>query len=122
MPISHSLVGMSLVATLRPRPFKRRWLPLVVGAALANSPDLDFLLNIATHTRGWHRGFTHSLGFAVVVALCLLIALGWRRRWEAFAYGLAFASHGVLDFATTKIGAGVEILWPFTSEKYGFVC
>ena len=110
---------MSLVTALHPRPFARRGLPLYVGAALANAPDLDFLSSIATHTRVWHRGFTHSLVFAFAVALCLLICLGWRRRREAITYGLAFASHGPLDFATTKIGAGVELLWPFTNEKYG---
>jgi hypothetical protein len=27
-------------------------------------------------------------------------------------------SHGLLDFATTKVGGGVELLWPFTDERF----
>lgn len=118
LPIAHGLVGASLAAALHPRPFARRCTPLLVAAALANCPDLDFILVFAFHMRGWHRGFTHSLVFALAVGLCLLAALGWRRRAEALAYGLAFASHCVLDYATTKLGGGVELLWPFTSERY----
>jgi membrane-bound metal-dependent hydrolase YbcI (DUF457 family) len=119
LPLAHSLVGAGLVAALHPRPFERKSLPLFVGAALANCPDLDFAISIATHRRGWHRGFTHSIAFAFAFALCLLAALGWRRRRTAIAYGSAFASHGLLDFATTKVGGGVELLWPFTRERYG---
>ncbi|HZH29551.1 MAG TPA: hypothetical protein VEY11_02065 [Pyrinomonadaceae bacterium] len=33
------------------------------------------------------------------------------------AYGLAFASHGLLDYATTKEGGGVELLWPFSADR-----
>ncbi|MDT5155849.1 MAG: inner membrane protein [Acidobacteriota bacterium] len=118
MPIAHGLVGAGIAALLHPRPFERRGLPLLIAAALANCPDLDFFLVVASHSRAWHRGFTHSLVFALAVILCLLAALGWRKRAMVFAYGLAFASHGLLDFATTKFGGGVELLWPFTSERY----
>jgi membrane-bound metal-dependent hydrolase YbcI (DUF457 family) len=46
-----------------------------------------------------------------------VFAFGKRRLRDAFAYGLAFASHGVLDFLTTKAGGGVELLWPFSAER-----
>ena len=118
LPVAHGLVGAGVVAALHPRPFARRRTPLLVGAALANCPDLDFALVIAYHERGWHRGFTHSLAFALAIGLCFLAALGWRRRGAAFAYGLAFASHALLDYATTKFGRGVELLWPFTADRY----
>ena len=118
MPVAHGLVGAGVAAALHPRPFARRCSALLVAAALANSPDLDFILVYAFHTRAWHRAFTHSLAFALAVSFCVLVALGWRRRAEVLAYGLAFASHGLLDWATTKVGGGVELLWPFTSERY----
>jgi membrane-bound metal-dependent hydrolase YbcI (DUF457 family) len=38
---------------------------------------------------------------------------------EALAYGLAYASHSVLDYSTTKLGGGVELLWPFSAERFG---
>jgi membrane-bound metal-dependent hydrolase YbcI (DUF457 family) len=118
MPVAHGLVGAGLAAALHPRPFERRCSSLLVAAALANTPDLDFILAYAFHTRAWHRAFTHSLFFALAVSLCMLAALGWRRRAEVLAYGLAFASHGLLDFATTKVGGGVELFWPLTDERY----
>jgi membrane-bound metal-dependent hydrolase YbcI (DUF457 family) len=59
----------------------------------------------------------HSLGLAAVVGLMLMAALGHARLREAIAYGLAFMSHGLLDWFTTKEGGGVELLWPASSER-----
>jgi len=120
MPVAHSLVGASLVAAVVPRAGRKRyWVPLAAGAALANAADLDFLLSFALGSRGWHRGFTHSLVFALAVSLCLLLVLGRRRARVAAAFGLAYASHALLDFATTKEGGGVELFWPFSLDRLG---
>jgi membrane-bound metal-dependent hydrolase YbcI (DUF457 family) len=35
------------------------------------------------------------------------------------AYGLAYASHALLDFATTRTGGGLELLWPFSPDRLG---
>lgn len=119
MPVAHGLLGASLVAAVLPREGARRYyLPLAAGAFLANAADLDFGLVFALHSRGWHRGFTHSLTFALAVGLVLFVSLGRRRAAKAVAYGLAYASHGLLDFATTKFGGGVQLLWPFTAERF----
>jgi inner membrane protein len=120
MPVAHSLVGASLVAALLPRR-PRYWAWLAAGAVLANAADLDFFLVFVFGSRAWHRGFTHSLAFALAVCVCLLLALGRGRGREAAAFGLAFASHAVLDFATTEIevSRGVELFWPFSSDRLG---
>jgi membrane-bound metal-dependent hydrolase YbcI (DUF457 family) len=119
MPIAHGLLGASLVAAVLPRANPRRYaLSLAAGAFLANTADLDFGLVFALHTRGWHRAFTHSFGFALLVWLILFFLLGRRHARKSAAYGLAYASHAVLDFATTKFGGGVELFWPFTSERF----
>ncbi|HYG80999.1 MAG TPA: metal-dependent hydrolase [Pyrinomonadaceae bacterium] len=117
LPIAHGLVGASVVAAIHPRPARRLFLPLLAGAVLANAADLDFLLVFALRSRAWHRGFTHSIAFALAVCLLFALSFGWRRIREAAAYGLAFASHAVLDFATTKEGGGLELLWPFSTER-----
>ena len=118
LPTAHGLLGAGLVAALHPRPVSgRRAVPLLVGALLANAADLDFVLVFALGSKAWHRGFTHSLAFALAVTLALALSLGKRRLREAVAYGLAFASHGVLDFLTAKDGGGVELLWPFAGER-----
>ncbi|HEV2802085.1 MAG TPA: metal-dependent hydrolase [Pyrinomonadaceae bacterium] len=120
LPIAHALVGASVVAATYTRPRSPRYLlALIVGASLANAADLDFLLVIAFHSRAWHRGFTHSLVFAACVTLLFVFAFGhWRRARDGAAYGLAFASHCILDFLTTKEGGGVELLWPFSTDRF----
>lgn len=120
LPVAHGLVGASLVAALRTRASSRfRHLPLVAGSLLANAADLDFLLVFAFHSRAWHRAFTHSLVFALLVCLTLFLTLGRRRPRAGIAYGLAYASHALLDFATTREGGGLELLWPFSSQRFG---
>jgi membrane-bound metal-dependent hydrolase YbcI (DUF457 family) len=120
LPVAHGLVGASLVAALHPKPTNRYSLPLLAGAFLANAADFDFLLVFGLHSKAWHRGFTHSITFAFIVCLIFALSLGRRRIRKAIAYGLAFASHGLLDYVTTKEGGGVELLWPFSSERLVF--
>jgi len=118
LPIAHGLTGAALVAALHPNPASRRYgVALLAGALLANAADLDFALVWAFHSRAWHRGFTHSLFFAAVVGLLFVAVKGRARLREALALGLAFASHGALDWFTTREGGGIELLWPFSSER-----
>lgn len=119
LPFAHGLVGASVVAALHPRPSRWRYAPLVLGATLANCADLDFAVVFLAHDRSYHRGFTHSLAFALAVCVVMLAAFGLARAREALAYGLAYASHALLDYSTTKLGGGVELLWPFSADRFG---
>jgi len=94
----------------------------LVLAAVAVIPDVDvigFSLGIPyAHPLG-HRGFTHSLLFAALLAAAAarftLESLStWRRFLVLFA---ATASHGILD-AFTDGGLGVGFLIPFSNERY----
>lgn len=96
---------------------------LFAGVVVSILPDADviaFGTGIAyEHVLG-HRGFTHSLAFAV--ALAGAIALIHRRdavpRHRAFLFlALSAASHGILD-AFTNGGLGIAFLWPFTEARY----
>jgi inner membrane protein len=120
LPIAHALVGASFAAAIHTRPDSQRYrVALISGAFLANAPDLDFFLVFTLHSRAWHRGFTHSLVFAGLVCLLFVLTFGTRRLRDALAYGLAYASHCLLDFLTTKAGGGVELFWPFSAERLG---
>lgn len=120
LPIAHGLLGASIIAAVYPKPFKfRYYLPILAGAILANTPDFDFLLVFATHNKDWHRGFTHSIAFSIVVGLLFYFYFGQNEWRKALAFSLAFASHFILDFLTTDIGGGIELLFPLTSEKFG---
>ena len=120
MPVAHGLLGASVVAALGRAPAERSIKPLLAGALLANAADLDFFLVFVLRMRGWHRGFSHSIAFALVVCLVFVLFFGRRRVRVAVTYGLAYASHGILDYLTTKEGGGVELLWPFSSERFVF--
>ncbi|HEV8531169.1 MAG TPA: metal-dependent hydrolase [Methylomirabilota bacterium] len=96
---------------------------LAAGVATSMLPDLDVLafpLGVHYGSAFGHRGFTHSLAFALAVALvggCCHRALraGFSR---AFLFILvATASHGMLD-AFTNGGLGIAFLWPFSGERY----
>ena len=117
LPIAHGFVGASIVAALHPKPVSRYCLPLLIGAFLGNCADLDFILVWAFHSRAWHRAFSHSLFFALAIGLITFLLLGRKRVKEAVAYSLAFMSHGLLDYVTTKQGGGVELLFPLSSER-----
>jgi inner membrane protein len=96
---------------------------LLAAGFFAIVPDLDvigFRLGINYGDIGGHRGFSHSLGFALLCAL-----LGWgaapllrcrRAQAAALIFG-AVLSHIVLDAATSG-GLGVAVFWPFSENRY----
>lgn len=106
---------MSIVAALHQKPGRVRY--LLAGALVANAADLDFLLVPVLQSKAWHRGFTHSIVFSVLIYLLFLIILRRGPLRNAIAYCLAFTSHGILDYLTSKNGGGVALFWPFSRAK-----
>ncbi len=119
LPFAHGLLGASIVAAIHPKPFAKYYFPLLLGGFLANSADFDFALVFLFGSKELHRGFTHSIFIAILFCAICLIYFGWRKYRQALAYGLAFSSHFILDFLTTKIGGGLELYFPFSSERLG---
>ena len=98
---------------------------LALAAFCAAAPDLDvlaFRFGIAYESEWGHRGWTHSLVFAVGFGL-LLTALFFRKDkdfWKiALLCILATASHPLLDMLTNG-GRGVALWWPFSLERLFF--
>ncbi|WP_440534654.1 metal-dependent hydrolase [Variovorax sp. YR566] len=96
---------------------------LLVGMLAAIVPDFDglaFKLGIAYGGMTGHRGFTHTLMFALVFGLlgCWL-APRWRmRRTLGWAWvALCTLSHPLLDMLTNG-GIGIALFWPFDSTRY----
>lgn len=114
------------LATAGPRSVSRIRLGLVLGT-LAVIPDLDvigFHFGIAYGDSLGHRGFTHSIVFALLLAgLGVKLAhpkiVVFDRVWWHLAglMFLAIVSHGVLD-AFTDAGLGVGFLIPFDDTRY----
>jgi inner membrane protein len=100
-----------------------------LSAFCAILPDFDVFLRHAFSSRGsplGHRGLTHSLLFALLVALCVVL-FAFRRLpafsvnwWKLLLYFfIVTASHGLLD-ALTDGGSGVAFFAPFDSTRYFF--
>ncbi len=98
---------------------------LVLGVVACAVPDLDviaFRFGIAYSDQFGHRGATHSLMFAVVMAsfAALMAPQLLATRRTAFLFILvATASHGLLDMLTTG-GLGIALFWPFSDARLFF--
>jgi len=121
--ISHPAVPLGLSAAIG-----SRLVPggLVLAACAASAlPDVDsigYWAGIPYDAPLGHRGFTHSLCFAVLAGLAALPfvrKLGAPARTVFAAVFLAAASHGVLDAMTTG-GLGVAFFSPFSNARYFF--
>lgn len=118
---SHAVVALTLGHVLRtPHPTPRFWL---VGAACAVLPDVDVLgyeLGVPFENILGHRGLTHSLPFAALLATVAVAAFfgraGHRGRLWCYLF-LATASHGLLD-ALTNGGPGIAFLAPFSASRW----
>jgi len=131
---SHAVAALSIGACFyRPGIPKRLWL---IGAVCSAIPDLDvigFDFGIQYGDFWGHRGFTHSLVFAALLATAALVAMIPTRAmsssmrpvdnssasffWMWSYLFMATASHGVLD-AMTDGGLGVAFFSPFNNQRY----
>jgi len=121
-PISQGIVGAVCARSVKPRVPARE--TLVLGALAGMAPDLDVLIRSASDPLlflEFHRQFTHALAFAPIGALLVSIATLWlfrsafpdfrTRYWICLA---GYASHGLLDAATTY---GTQLYFPFSDFR-----
>lgn len=90
----------------------------IVFGALGLLPDADVVgmaLGVPYASPFGHRGFTHSVVFALGASLVAwAITRSWRR---ALLVLLAVGSHGPLDTLTDG-GLGAALLWPFSPHRF----
>lgn len=121
--LTHAVAATAISAV-----FYRRNVPKMVwisGIVCSMFPDIDvigFRLGIPYGDFWGHRGFTHSLVFAALLAAVVMVAIP--RAQSAMGNGLlltylflATASHGLLD-AMTNGGLGVAFFSPFNNRRY----
>jgi inner membrane protein len=101
------------------------WRLALAGAACAVLPDADLLMHTLHFDRYsgtyGHRGFTHSLGFALLVGVLGALLAGLhppRSRWLTAAYlALCTASHPLLDGLIDR-GICNAWLWPLDGARH----
>ena len=104
---------------------------LLLAGFCAFAPDLDvlsFRYGIPYESQWGHRGWTHSLVFAIALGglMGLMLSLLDLSRKDAEAQSmttplflwlmLSTASHPLLDMMTNG-GRGVALWWPFSAER-----
>ena len=102
----------------------RFWVLMVLCTLL---PDLDvvgFYHGVRYADKMGHRGFSHSLLFALIVAVLVTVAAfpavkRFSKQWWLLiaCFFAATASHGVLD-AMTDGGYGIAFFSPFSNTRY----
>ncbi|CAA9892830.1 conserved hypothetical protein [Candidatus Methylobacter favarea] len=120
---SHAVVAMALGKGFKIEKTGRRI--FLLGSFCAIVPDLDvigFYWGIQYGDLWGHRGVTHSLFFAIMLALILTLVFYLRSppsiMYRAFLYLFACgSSHGFLD-AMTNGGLGVAFFSPFNTSRY----
>jgi inner membrane protein len=97
--------------------------PLLACGVLASIlPDLDvfaFRFGVSYSNQLGHRGFSHSVLFALLLGLFAAAIARWlcTNRTAAFTFVFVAAfSHGLLDMFTNG-GMGVALWWPFSEVR-----
>lgn len=118
--LSHAIAGAAIARTIPAQDARKL---MVLTAISAIVPDLDaigFLTGVPYESFFGHRGFTHSIVFAV--QWCALVtALFFRRTpWPAaLLLFLATVSHPLLDMLTNG-GLGCALFAPFNNDRLFF--
>jgi inner membrane protein len=125
--ITHAAVGAMAAFAFPPARAPRHFGVLAVACAVL--PDLDvisFFYRLPYHSFFSHRGFFHSLFFALILAFAVtaLFFSGGkpfsRRTLPFFVFFfLVTASHGLLD-ALNSGGYGAALFLPFDPARYSF--
>ncbi|HWT02388.1 MAG TPA: metal-dependent hydrolase [Pyrinomonadaceae bacterium] len=101
----------------------RFWLLTALCAMLPDADVIGFSFGLRGSMFG-HRGLSHSLFFALLVAL-LVVWLAFRKArpfrtgWLVLYFFAVTASHGLLD-ALTDGGSGVAFFAPFDGTRHFF--
>lgn len=122
--LTHIVIGASIGAAFSPRHGTRRM--MVVGSVLQTFPDADVLANIGVSPSEAlliHRGFTHSILFAVLTALLVSLWSPQPKRLQRSAgYWFMFSLIQLLthDFLDAFNAYGTALFIPFSFQRISF--
>ncbi|MFL5727886.1 MAG: metal-dependent hydrolase [Cytophagaceae bacterium] len=124
---SHGIAAFAIgkITILSKQPWKL-WILGIVCSMIPDADTLAFRFGIPYESMWGHRGITHSIFFAVLLAL-LVMLIFYKNAWKSVKEGimlflyffLATVSHPVLD-AMTNGGLGVAFFAPFNNHRYFF--
>lgn len=119
MPTIFSHPAVALLKTFTHRVPKSAVAAGAIGSVIADADVASFYLGIPYGSTFGHRGFTHSIFFAALLAAILGAPIR-PRRFSTFAFIFACTmSHPLLD-ACTNGGMGIAFFSPFSNRRYFF--
>ena len=116
----HGMVGITIAQFARAKQTKWLLFFAILSTILPDADVISFHFGVPYEHPLGHRGFTHSILFAVLWALLLMVLFGKRHKllWFIVIF-LSTLSHGLLDAITTG-GRGVGFFIPFHNERFFF--
>ena len=123
MPTVFSHIAVPIAAAVALGRVRVPPLMLLGGMLACVLPDLDgiaFKLGISYGTMWGHRGYTHTLGFALLVGFAgLALARFWKvPAWQGYVWmALCCFSHPVLDMFTNG-GIAIPLYWPLSDTRF----
>ena len=116
----HAVVGYTIAKVIDSKHLRWLMFAAIFSTILPDFDVLAFKFGIAYEHPLGHRGFTHSIFFALFWALILMFALGKKNKFIWFlVIFLSTLSHGMLD-AMTSGGRGVGFFIPFNNNRFFF--
>ncbi|MBX2862468.1 MAG: metal-dependent hydrolase [Leptolyngbyaceae cyanobacterium MAG.088] len=119
-PIAHAVSGYAIVRGIAPSRVYKLWPLALYAVFVAIAADFDFVPHIVAGI-DTHRGFTHSLAFAIAFSVIVSRLMSQRTstKWvRLFTLTLMiYGSHLLLDFFTQG-GSGVPLLWPVSNQTF----
>lgn len=120
--ISHAVVAATIgyaCSPLTKKPSEHYWLVFLTLAILPDADVLAFVVGIPYEHFFGHRGFFHSLVFAIITTALATRFITERNVLVIMFLTITAASHGVLDCLTNG-GLGIALLSPFDNTRYFF--
>src|ERR1700751_1253162 len=124
---SHGIAAFALgkITILKKQPWKL-WIMGIICSMIPDADTIGFRFGIPYKSMWGHRGFSHSIVFAILLALLILFLFyrdikPFKKEWYLllFYFFLATISHPILD-AMTNGGLGVAFFAPFNNTRYFF--
>jgi inner membrane protein len=120
---SHAIFAASVSKAFTPNPLPGSFWVLTAGCAVL--PDADviaFAFDIPYGSMLGHRGFTHSVAFAVLTGVTVGLFASRKPKapgtgWLILYFTLVTLSHSLLDMLTNG-GLGVALFAPVSGERY----
>jgi inner membrane protein len=122
----HALSGIALGKISLRKSTVKIILLCVLCTVIPDADVIGFRFGIEYESPFGHRGFTHSILFAVVFSFIITFSFFWKEKFSGkqkigflILFFVCTLSHGMLDAMTTG-GLGVGFFVPFNNERFFF--